>query len=238
VARAKRTQRAEARRRYRATNAPIDELDPLDSTDPAPTRKAASSSATGTPARVGMAAAFRASFRPLNVREDLVALPWIATHTHAIWAPLAVTLVGSAATAVAGANDMVTSLLFTYFVMFPAIGSLFLGGFLAPRASWLVGAIVGLFSAVCYVVLGLTSHLPPGFQTQFALTPDLMSSQAILVSPVFGAFFAAAAAWYRRFLRFSSPNRARRDAQKTSSKRTADGRSRTSGTSQKAPAKR
>ena len=33
----------------------------------------------------------------------------------------------------------------------PAIGGVFLAGFLAPRASWLLGSIVGLVSAVCYI---------------------------------------------------------------------------------------
>ena len=32
------------------------------------------------------------SFRPINVREDLAAVPWIATHTHALWIPVAITV--------------------------------------------------------------------------------------------------------------------------------------------------
>jgi len=52
---------------------------------------------------------------------------------------------------------------------------------------------------------------------------------------VMGAFFAAAAAWYRRFLQLSNPNRARQTQGKA--KRGADGRTRTSD-SGKAPARR
>ena len=35
----------------------------------------------------------------------------------------------------------------------PAIGGVFIAGFLAPRASWLLGAIVGFVAAICYSVL-------------------------------------------------------------------------------------
>ena len=53
-----------------------------------------------------------------------------------------------------------------------------------------------------------------------------------------GAFFAAAAAWYRRFLALSSPNRNRnRRPSQAPKQRPGDGRTRTS-SSQKAPAKR
>ena len=41
---------------------------------------------------------------------------------------------------------------------------------------------------------------PPG-----ASTVQSVALYAFLLSPVMGAFFAAAAAWYRRFLRLSSP---------------------------------
>ena len=59
---------------------------------------------------------------------------------------------------------------------------------------------------------------------------------AFILSPVIGAFFAAGAAWYRRFLRLSSPNRAR-PAQKSNAKKMGDGRTR-GGTTAKASAKR
>ena len=59
---------------------------------------------------------------------------------------------------------------------------------------------------------------------------------AFILSPVIGGFFAAGAAWYRRFLALSSPNRARN--QSASQKKQGDGRSRGTGTSQKANVKR
>ncbi len=99
MARAKRTQRAEARRRYRAANA-LDEPIEFDD-DTVPATSSGRSTTTGAPkpaatsARMSIGTAFRTSFRPLNVREDLASLPWIATHTPALWVPLLVTI-GSA----------------------------------------------------------------------------------------------------------------------------------------------
>ena len=107
---------------------------------------------------------------------------------------------------------MVTGLLFTYFVVFPAIGGVFIGGFLAPRASWLVGVVIGLVSAVCYVALGVSGLLPTPFAEQFTVNALGASVSAFIYSPIMGAFFAAAAAWYRRFLALSSPNRNRNEA--------------------------
>jgi hypothetical protein len=247
VARAKRTERAEARRRYRATLA----TDPMTEDDDVLDDEAATASgqapkranpATGTkqgattPQRVGFVDAFRQSIRPVHVRQDIAALPWITLHTKAIWLPVVITIAATIATAATGATDMVTGLLFTYFVVFPAIGGVFIGGFLAPRASWLVGIVVGLVSAVCYVALGVSGRLPAPFGEQFTLNATGAAVSAFIYSPIMGAFFAAAAAWYRRFLALSSPNRNRRQSQ-APKQRPGDGRTR-AGSSQKASAKR
>jgi hypothetical protein len=247
VARAKRTERAEARRRYRATLATdpmTEDADVLDDqpatasgqaqkrTNPATATKQGAT----TPQRVGFVDAFRQSIRPVHVRQDIAALPWITLHTKAIWLPIVITIAATIATAVTGATDMVTGLLFTYFVVFPAIGGVFIGGFLAPRASWLVGVVVGLASAVCYVALGVSGRLPAPFAEQFTLNATGAAVSAFIYSPIMGAFFAAAAAWYRRFLALSSPNRNRRQSQ-APKQRPGDGRTRAGG-SQKASAKR
>jgi hypothetical protein len=242
VARAKRTQRAEARRRYRATNAVDESIEPEDA--PAPATAANRSAGAGasrpstTSVRMGMGAAFRTSFRPLNVREDLASLPWLATRTPALWVPLLLTIGGAIVTAVAGSNELVVGVIFVYLVMFPALGSLFIGGFLAPRASWLVGLIVGIVSATCYVALGSAKLLPVTFQAEFDVSPQAAVTTAFATSIAFGTFLGAAAAWYRRFLRYSSPNRGKTQASKPGQKKAGDGRTRTAGTSQKAPVKR
>ena len=248
MARAKRTERAEARRRYRATLATDPLAEDVDGTaDPSPASSSqgakrsnaapAKQGSSGPQERVGFLDAFKQSIRPVHVRQDIASLPWITLHTKAIWLPVLITIGATIATAATGANDMVTGLLFTYFVVFPAIGGVFIGGFLAPRASWVVGIVVGLVSAACYVALGVSGLLPPPFSEQFTINPTGAAVSAFIYSPIMGAFFAAAAAWYRRFLALSSPNRNRRQAQ-AQKQRPGDGRTRGSGTSQKAPAKR
>ena len=186
---------------------------------------------------MGFSAAFRAAIRPLNVRADLAALPWIATHTHALWVPLAITLASTVAIIVTKGGD-ISLFMFAYFIQTPAIGGVFIAGFLAPRASWLLGAIVGLFSAICYSVLVLayptTIYATAAPPTQAQAQEVALS--AFVLSPIIGAFFAAGAAWYRRFLKLSSPNRAR-PAQKSNAKKMGDGRTR-GGTTAKASAKR
>lgn len=236
MARAKRTssERAAARRRYRAATDP----DVLEDGEEGPANARAR---TGEPARpttevvrMGIMAALRASFRPLNVRGDLAALPSLVTH-KALWVPVLVTVATAVATTVSGGADVVTPLLFTYFIVTPAVGGVFLAGFLAPRASWLLGVLVSLVAATSYVGMGLAGRLPEPFQTQFASAQSEAIIYTLIWSPLLGSFFASAAAWYRRFLTLSNPNRGRRSQQPP--KRTGDGRSRGS-TNTKAPARR
>ncbi len=239
VARAKRTERAEARRRYRATIAtdPLaEDADGADEPSAAAPARAPSVRTPRRPASRDRAArpSGSASWTPSSSRSGpstsgrtSPSLPWITIHTKAIWLPVLITIGATIATAVTGANDMVTGLLFTYFVVFPAIGGVFIGGFLAPRASWLVGVVVGLVSAACYVALGVAGLLPPPFNEQFTADATGASVSAFIYSPIMGAFFAAAAAWYRRFLALSSPNRNRRQSQ-AQKQRPGDGRTRSS----------
>jgi hypothetical protein len=239
VARAKKTHRADARRRYRAEHQLMDE--PLEDEEGASVAaEAASSRAAPRPAspapaaRPSIGAAFRNAFRPLDVRGDLAALPTIAVRTKALWVPLLLVVASTVAFAITQGTDLVTQFMFAYFVQTPAIGGVFLAGFLAPRASWLLGLIVGLVSAICYSALILTvfNAVVEASQVQ-GLAQDAIVS-AFILSPIMGAFFAAAAAWYRRFLNLTNPNRGR-GAQAKGQR--PDGKSRTAGT-QKAGARR
>ena len=240
MARAKRTERAEARRRYRAANAPEETT----SVSELPVSSGRSSSATSsntrsTPpsGRVGFAAAFKLSMRPIHVREDLAALPWLAVHTKALWLPLLITVASAVFVIASTGTEGISQFLFAYFIQTPAIGGVFIAGFLAPRASWLLGVIVGFVSAVCYGILIL--FYPSAIYVSAPPTAEQardIAISALILSPVIGGFFAAAAAWYRRFLALSSPNRGRRQA--PSQKKQGDGRTRGSNSSQKAGAKR
>lgn len=238
MARAKRTERAAARRRYRAaTEAEVVEPGATDD-EPATPRRPAPARSTGEAVRLGIGGALRASFHPLRLREDLAALPSLVTH-RSLWLPVLVTIVSTVAVVVTGGKDAITPFLFAYFVQTPALGGVFLAGFLAPRASWLLGAIVGLVAAVGYVAIlsivpGAISPTAPG-----GAKLEEIAFSAFLLSPIMGGLFAALAAWYRRFLTLTNPNRGRRP-QNQPVKRVGDGRSRSSGpkAATKAPARR
>jgi len=244
VARAKSTQRAEARRRYRAANAPDETGDFAEGvTPPASTGRTSSTTqssarSTAPVGRVGFVDAFKLSIRPIHVRPDLEALPWIAIHTKALWLPLLITIASTVFIIATNGTDRISQFLFAYFVQTPAIGGVFIAGFLAPRASWLLGVIVGFVSAACYAILVV--FYPTAIYASVPPTADQardIAISAFILSPVIGGFFAAGAAWYRRFLALSSPNRARN--QSASQKKQGDGRSRGGGSSsQKANAKR
>ncbi len=234
VARAKRTssERAAARRRYRAaTESEVFDADDSIADENRERTAPAQSTTTGS-GRMGILAALRASIHPLNVREDLAALPSLITH-KAMWIPVLVTVASTVAVIATGGRDALTGILFAYFVQTPAIGGVFLAGFLAPRASWLLGAIVGLVAAAGYVaVLSIVPNAlspAPG-----AASLASVAISAFLLSPVMGALFASAAAWYKRFLSLTNPNRGRRS--QPPKKGVGNGRSRAT-TSQKPTAK-
>jgi hypothetical protein len=246
VARAKRTHRAEARRRYRNEGTVGDlqdgdtAIDPAERTTPAPSRPVPAATTT---ARRGFAAAFREAFRPLNVQEDLRSIPMLVRN-KALWIPILLTL-GTAALYAAvrpesRPGELVSTLtLFAkeYFLVPPAIGGAFITGFMAPRASWLLGLIVGLVAATIYSILVLNGLVvfPPTNPPTPPPRPEDVAIAAFAISPVIGAFFASTAAWYRRFLYLTNPNRGR--ARQGAPAR-PDGRSRSNSANQKAGVRR
>lgn len=282
MARAKRTDRAEARRRYRAQLAAEgrEELEPTEDAEPAATVRGpirttprAAAATPPAPQRPGIGNAFRAAFRRANFREDLAVLPQLVRH-RSIWLPALITIGTTAVFLTTGGADVVSALLFQYFIYTPGIGApmgaVFLAGFLAPRASYLAGAITGLVGTFCLAIAlavtdgalgttplpsaspspsalpslatgGLASALPSGSvvpspsaqPTPVASPPSSAppgdggvprGGDAVAFAPLFllsalsGAFFASAAAWYRRFLNLANPNRGARRQQQTKGK--------------------
>lgn len=244
MARAKRTNRAEARRRHRASFAetPVDgELLTADAAEDAPdagagagtrppaARSAATSGADAPPPRPGIAAAFRSSFRPADIRGDLRALPRSLRH----WSFLVAVIMSGVAVALVpllGANSIALTL-FGYFSGAAPIGSAFLAGFFAPRASYLAGGLAGLasvgFMALAFSVGPFGGLLPTqtidGAPLALADAKALVLTQALFYGVPSAALFAAMAAWYRRFLNAANPNRrTRRPAPSTG--RRPDGR--------------
>jgi hypothetical protein len=266
VARAKRTARADARRRYRAEQNLVDESAAIDddaaaaattasatAAKPATARpKTAAPAPANTPPRMSIGTAFRTSFRPLDVRGDLAALPALALRSKALLIPILLVIASTALifitaglkgsdTATDAASTIgqwatfVSQFMFAYFIQTPAIGAVFLAGFLAPKASWLLGAIVGLVAAICYGLIILVYPTAIATEAPTASQANDVIMAALVLTPLMGAFFAAAAAWYRRFLQLSNPNRNQRRQQAKA--KANDGRTRSSG-SQKAGARR
>jgi len=212
VARAKRTDRAEARRRYRAQIAEAEALE-VDDEDistteaatvavPAP-RRGQTAPAPGRPSLVN---AFRGSFRQVNFREDLAYLPTLVVRTKAVWVPVALSIASAVALVVGGLNTL-TILFFQYFAYILPVGALFLAGFLAPRASWLAGVVVG--AAATAVLAATLAAGVLGTDLGPDLGPNVLLN-GLVTSTIGGAFVSSAAAWYKRFLSLANPNRGAR----------------------------
>ncbi len=230
MARAKRTNRAEARRRYRATL--IDDPEFLeeegveaeseavdDRPIPGARRDRASASAptsTGRPARPSVTGALKAAFRPTDLRGDIAALPQLLRH-RSFLIPLAL-IVGLLAVVLAtGARELISVTLVPYVLAPQPVAPVFLAGFLAPRASYLIGALLGVFSWIALVVLVSSPAVVQALAGSTAapgLTPDILFG-SLFWAIVGGAFYAAAAAWYKRFLALASPARAARATRTT-----------------------
>jgi hypothetical protein len=219
VARAKRTDRSEARRRHRAqlaaevaeaseggASAETQQASPR--TQPARSARQPAP-APGQPPAGGIRNAFREAFRPLNLQEDLRLLPRLLLH-RAFWVPALIATVTAVVIVAFRGEELISRFAWTYFLVPPPIGGIFLAGFLAPRASYLIGAAYGLLSAVLVAIVAANlSSMVEGVST-----PDAILPIALTTSPLSGIFFGAAAAWYRRFLYLASPARqARRPAQ-------------------------
>jgi hypothetical protein len=200
VARAKRTDRADARRRYRQTiGADPDGFE----ADDTPVETPRDSRRSAPPVeRPSITAAFRNAYRRANIREDIGFLPSLLTSRSFVIA-IALIVFGTAAIAVAPDNFL-TVLSFQALVIPPAMAPIFIVGFFARRASYLLGLIVSIVDVVAYAIFVFA--IAPAVA---ATAPDPARQQelvysAISVGPLSGIFFAAAAAWYRRFLALSN----------------------------------
>jgi hypothetical protein len=221
VARAKRTNRAEARRRYRATL--IDDPESMDEDldadsgaiddrpVPAARRDRATASSPGPAQRPSVVGALRGAFRPTDLRGDIAALPQLLRH-RSFLIPLATIIVAAAAVTISGGTDAISRILAPYFLVAPPVAPVFIAGFIAPRASYLLGGLLGFISQIAYIAV-LSSPAVQQAATGTVVAPDYSPGAvggAFIVAVAFGAFYAAAAAWYKRFLALASPSRAAR----------------------------
>jgi hypothetical protein len=232
LARAKRTDRTEARRRYRAeqaaefdTSQDGDELVHAAATAaPAPSRSkgrapagtagtASGAAVVSRPVRPSFTASARAAYRAPNIREDLAALPRLLIHWSVlVSAALAIVGtglligVGTSSASSATTGGYIASMLVSLFVGPPPFGAALLMGFMLPRATWLVGLVFGVVASICFTVILLAQ--PAGATAGSSLAAIL--GQVWLLGPLGTMFFAAGIAWYKRFLDLLNPNRGQR----------------------------
>lgn len=222
MARAKRTDRAEARRRTRASavaaqTAEDDAVVAVDAPDVAPSDRPASAG----PQRPSVTNAFREAYKPIHIRDDIRAIPWLTTRTPAVVVPVGLIVVasawfllsaGSVVEIAASRYGTLSGIAFSLLVAPPPIGSAFLAGILAPRMSYMAGFITGLASFIAFSIVmsvappGTVEPLPAGIRESWVLW-------ALSIGPVSGILIGAFAGFYRRFLRQINPNSGRRQPQ-------------------------
>jgi hypothetical protein len=228
--RPKNTGRAEARRRHkeetREAEAEANQLS--DQAEPNQAGEAGESA----PAKA------RSMLAMPDIRGDIAALPRVFMKPL-VWLPFGLLLLAfgfevarqSGALPEGQVGDIMT--LYIQLTLPPtSLFVFFIGGFVAPRASYLVGALLGLFDALLITILvirdpenleGSITDVGGGEAGATELLP--LWGIAILV----GVFAAGFAAWYRRFLRSSQQraaanraNKEREQAQKAKDQARAD----------------
>lgn len=176
MARAKRTDRAEARRKYRAYLQAQEEAGvevsagegPIESAPAASGKSARGPERKPQPViqpgqRMGLFAAARAAYRQPHYLDDLRNIRELVFGTKAIWPVVLVCVVAGAYT-VAGidksgkTNDPIIPSLVTFlFAPVPLLPPM-LAGFLAPRSTWLAGMLASLIATLTLVgVIALTA---------------------------------------------------------------------------------
>jgi hypothetical protein len=165
VARAKSTERAEARRKYRAYLQAQEEAagteygGAADEAGPKPTRsRDPRSQAPSQPAvRMGMMAAARAAYRTPHYIDDIRTAPALIFRSNAIW-PVAVLCIAAGAYFSAKANSdyrsdaILTPLIQFLFYPVPLLPPM-IAGFFAPRSTWLAGVIASFIATMTLVVV-------------------------------------------------------------------------------------
>jgi hypothetical protein len=213
VARAKQTGRSEARRRYRqattvATDIEADTPTPAAKPNTLTSKPAPRPNDRPSPAasgRPGFMSAVRGAYHPAHIREDLAALPKLLVH----WSFLV-----SVVLVLAGAAGQLilpnyTGTAFAWQLLAlpgSALAPQLVAGFFAPRASYLLGFIIGLEQGVVFTLIASTLAGQQGTPIPSDQVGNLLIL-SFVTGPISGTLFAAAAAWYRRFLALSSPRR-------------------------------
>ncbi len=241
MARAKRTDRAEARRQYRAylqekQDTAVAEADDAGgaadvvSPGPARSREQKPQAVVAPGGRLGIFAAAKAAYRTPHYVDDIRNVRSLVFHSKAVWPVLAVCAAGGAfsvfriSSGASNPDPVLTTVFQFLFYPVPLVPPM-IAGFLAPRSTWLAGVFAGFISTMTLVVVfALTTITVPGYAGKFPTT-DLLSItvQLLSTSLAFGLMMAALAGWYKRFLSLTSGPR-KRPAAKSGGQRPAQRR--------------
>ncbi len=208
MARAKNTSRAEARKRTRVVQRAellVDENEQIeDQTSAAPTPAARPS-----------------MFQLPNFREDIRALPTIFRTRRLVWLPFGLVLIGFIlALVIYGMPTEYQSLVALYLQFFfvpQGLFAYFIAGFIAPRASYLVGGLLGVLSGALYGI-AVVATVPAGTDIPVSDAALLVVSNTF-TGIVLGTFAGGFAAWYRNFLRQMQDNGRQRRADQEAKER-------------------
>jgi hypothetical protein len=210
LARAKNTSRAEARKRSRDTHrAEMAELaddeqldDEVDSGQDEPRRPSA--------------------FKMPNVREDLRALPEIFRTKRIVWVPFLLVLIGFvlnlAYWGLSADLRQIAGLYISFFFVPQGLFAYFIAGFVAPRASYLIGGLLGLLSGALFGI-ALVATLPPDIDVVLRAQAHAEAMSSPFTGALLGTFAGGFAAWYRNFLRGMQVNGAQRRADREAKER-------------------
>jgi hypothetical protein len=194
LARAKNTARATARRHTRETQRAelaAQEAGESEQTTDAPDKAAPRTSL----------------FKVPNFREDIRLLPSLFKTRRLLWLPLGLLALGLAlALVIDSLSADVANILELYLQFFfvpPALFVFFIAGFVAPRASYLVGFLYGIVAGTTWTIAILATGLAatPGTTTPTtSYDPLTVTLNMLGIGVVYGTLAAAFAAWYRDFL--------------------------------------
>jgi len=237
VARAKRTDRAEARRQYRAYLQEKQETAAAEANDsdgaadvassrPARSRDQRPQAVIKPGGRLGIFAAAKAAYRTPHYLDDIRNVRSLVFHSKAVW-PVLVVCVAAGAFSVfrissgAASTDPVLTALFQFlFYPVPLVPPM-LAGFLAPRSTWLAGLIAGFISTMTMVgFFAMTTTTIPGYAGTISGGLLAITVQMLSTSLAFGLMMAALSGWYKRFLSLTSAPRNRTPAKSASQRPT------------------
>ena len=239
MARAKRTDRSEARRQYRAylaaqaeaeATAQAEEADAPDEDRSAGARPARAESVPTRPApgqRVGIVAAARGSFRTPHYLDDLKNIGPLVFRTNALWPVAAICLIAALVSyaRINGqtdtTNDPILSVTFQ-FILYPLpLLPPMIAGYFAPRSTWLAGLLAAAISTLTLVVLLVATSLKIEGGTGSIQSVGVLGTTVSWLSAAlpFGALIGAGSGWYKRFLEATSGGRSRGGSRPSSSKK-------------------